>query len=98
MAQATLDFNEFSLMQSQNVTEQEQKDMETLLITFTEGTESQQDQNFSQNNNDVPNKQKNKRNTNTNYSNTKFKARNLLTNVSHRRFKYFRFQYFTFYY
>ena len=37
MAQATLDFNEFSLMQSQNVTEQEQKDMETLLITFTEG-------------------------------------------------------------
>ena len=51
-----LDFHEFSLMQSQNqsIPEQEQKDMETLLSTFTEGTESQQDQNFSQDDNDVP--------------------------------------------
>ena len=50
MTQAMLDFYEFSLMQSQNQSrpEQEQKDMETLLSTFTEGTESQQDQNFSQ--------------------------------------------------
>ena len=62
MAQAMLDFHEFSLMQSQNqsIPEQEQKDMETLLSTFTEGTESQQDQNFSQDDNDVPNKKKRK--------------------------------------
>ena len=60
MAQAMLDFHEFSLMQSQNqsIPEQEQKDMETLLSTFTEGTESQQDQNFSQDNNNVPSKKK----------------------------------------
>ena len=56
MAQAMLDFHEFSLMQSQNqsISEQEQKDMETLLSTFTEGRESQKDQNFSQEDNDVP--------------------------------------------
>ena len=60
MAQTMLDFHEFSLMQSQNIREQEQKDMETLLNTFTEGTESQQDQNFSQDDNDVPNKKKRK--------------------------------------
>ena len=60
MAQAMLDFHEFSLMQSQNqsIPEQEQKDMETLLSTFTEGTEGQQDQNFSQDDNDVPPKKK----------------------------------------
>ena len=60
MAQAMLDFHEFSLMQSQNqsILEQKQKDMETLLSTFTEGTESQQDQNFSQDDNDVPPKKK----------------------------------------
>ena len=60
MAQAMLDFHEFSLMQSQNqsIPEQEQKDMETLLSTFTEGTESQQDQNFSQDDNDVPSKKR----------------------------------------
>ena len=77
MAQAMLDFHEFSLMQSQNqsIPEQEQKDMETLLSTFTEGTEGQQDQNFSQDDNDVPPKKK--ENSTTNYSNTKVKARNL---------------------
>ena len=32
--------------------------METLLSTFTEGPESQQDQNFSQYDNDVPQKKK----------------------------------------
>ena len=50
MAQAMLDFHEFSLMQSQNqsIPEQEQKDIKTLLNTFTKGTECQQDQNFSQ--------------------------------------------------
>ena len=60
MAQAMLDFHEFSLMQSQNhsIPEQEQKDMETLLSTSTKGTESQQDQNFSQDDNDVPPKKR----------------------------------------
>ena len=60
MAQAMLDFLEVSLTQSQNqsILEQEQKDMETLLSTFTEVTESQQDQNFSQNDNDIPRKKK----------------------------------------
>ena len=83
-----LHFHEFSLMQSENqsIPQHEQKDMETLLSTFTEGTESQQDQNFSQDDNDVPPKKK-KRNSTINYSNTKVKARNILTNVSHRRLK-----------
>ena len=60
MAQAMLDFHEFSLIQSQNqsIPEQEQKGMETLLNTFTEGTESQQDQSFSQDDNDFPPKKK----------------------------------------
>ena len=87
MAQAMLDFHEFSLVQSQNqsIPEQEQKDIETLLSTFTEGIESQQDQNFSQGDNEVPRK-KRRRSSTTNCSNTKVKARNLLTNVSYRRF------------
>ena len=56
MAQAMLDFHKFSLMQSQNqsIPEQKQKEMETLLSTFTKGTKSQQDQNLSQDDNDVP--------------------------------------------
>ena len=60
MAQAMLDFHEVSLTQSQNqsILEQEQKDMETLMSTFTEVTESQQDQNFSQDDNDIPPKKK----------------------------------------
>ena len=47
-------------MQSQNqsIPEQEQNDMETILSTFTEVTESQQDQNFSQDDNDVPPKKR----------------------------------------
>ena len=63
MAQAMLDFHEFFLMQSQDqsIPEQEQKDMETLLNTFTERTESQQDQNFSHDDNDVPLKKKKKK-------------------------------------
>ena len=56
MAQAMLDFHEFSLIQSKNhsIPEQEQKDMETPLSTFIEGTESQQDQNFFQDDNNIP--------------------------------------------
>ena len=53
---------------------------------FSEGIESQQDQNFSMDDNDVHFK-KEKKARNTQYSPTKVKARNLLTNVSYRRFK-----------
>ena len=59
--------------------------METLLSTFREEIGSQQDQNFSQDDNDVPKERK--RTAKSNYSNIKVKARNLLTNVSYRRFK-----------
>ena len=40
--------------------EQEQKDMETLLSTFIENKESQQDQNFSQDDNVAPKKDEKK--------------------------------------
>ena len=90
MAQAMLDQMEFTLLQSQNRTEQEQeqldqetKDLETLLKTFTEENENQQNQNSSQDNNVVPKEVKRR----SDYSNTKVKARNLLTNVAYRRFK-----------
>ena len=42
MAQAMIDQMGFSLIQSQNRMEQEQKDMETLLKTFTESVEEHQ--------------------------------------------------------
>ena len=88
MAQAMLDQMEFTLPQSQNRTEQEQldqetKDLETLLKTFTEENENQQNQNSSQDNNVVPKKVKRR----SDYSNTEVKARNLLTNVAYRHFK-----------
>ena len=60
MAQAMLDQANFSMTQSQSRMEQEQKDMETLLSTFTENIESQQNQNFSQDDN-VPKKDKKKK-------------------------------------
>ena len=59
--------------------------METLLSTFAEKIGSQQYQNFSQDDNNFQ-KKKRKRTAKSNYSNTKFKAKNLLTNVSYRRF------------
>ena len=81
---------EFTLLQSQNRTEQEQeeldqetKDLETLLKTFTEEKENQQNQNSSQDNNVVPKQVKRR----SDYSNTKVKARTFLTNVAYRRFK-----------
>ena len=80
MAQIMLDKANFSLIQSQSRLEREQKEMATLLSTFTEVAESQQDQNFFQGH---PKKKK----RTSSYSNTKVKARNLLTNVSYRRFK-----------
>ena len=83
MAQAILDLHKFSLHQIQSKIEQEPKDMGTLLSTFTEERGSQQDQNFSQDNNDVPKKKVKK----SIYSNKKVKARTLLRNVSYRMFK-----------
>ena len=52
-----LDQMNFSMIQSQSRMEQEQKDMDTLLSTFTENiVDDQQDQNFSQDDNVVPKK------------------------------------------
>ena len=85
MAQAMLDRTNFLMIQSQSRMEQEQKDMDTLLSTFTENiVDDQQDQNFFQNDNVVPKKRMKRR---KDYSTTKVKTRNLLTNVSFRRFK-----------
>ena len=56
MAQAMLDQANLSMIQSQSRMEQKQKDMETLLSTFTESIGDQQDQNFSQDDNVVPKK------------------------------------------
>ena len=84
MAQAMLDQANLLMIQSQSRMEQEQKDMETLLSTFTKNIEDQQSQNFSQDDNVFPKKKIKRR---KDYSNTKDKTRNLLTNVSYRRFK-----------
>ena len=85
MVQAMLDQANFSMIQSHRRLEQEQKDIEALLSTFTENiVDDQQDQNFSQNDDVVPNKRMKRR---KDYSTTKVKTRNLLTNVSFRRFK-----------
>ena len=54
MVQAILDQENFSMIQSQSRLKQEQKDLETLLSTFGENEENQQDLNFSQDNNLVP--------------------------------------------
>ena len=57
--------------------------MKKLLNTITKAQESQLDPGFFQDNNDVKKKPK----TTTKYSDTKVKPRNLLTNVSYRRYK-----------
>ena len=51
-----LDQENFSMIQSQSRLEQEQKDLETLLSTFGENEENQQDLNFSQDNNVIQKK------------------------------------------
>ena len=90
MAQAELDQATYNLM---NKAEADQNDLQTLLNTFSEEIESQQDLNFSMDDNDVNFKvEKSKikpphKKRNTMYSSTKVKARNLLTNVAYRRFK-----------
>ena len=55
-----LDQENLLTMQSRSMLTQEQKDMETLLNTFTKNIESQQDRNFSQDDNVVPNKREEK--------------------------------------
>ena len=57
MAQAMTDFQKFSQFQSQSRVEQE-KDMQTLLSTFSEEIGSQQDPDFFQDDIDVPKKKK----------------------------------------
>ena len=57
--------------------------MKKLLNTLTEGVESQLDPDFFQEDNDIQKKAK----TTIKYSHTKVKTRNLLTNVSYRRYK-----------
>ena len=74
----------------ENKLEAEQNDFQTLLNTFSEGIESQQDLDFSMNDNDVDFKNEKvskSKSRKTQYTSTKVKARNLLTNVGHRRFK-----------
>ena len=85
MVQAMLNQMNFSMIQSQSRMEQEQKDMDTLLGTFAEYiVDDQQDQNSSQDDNVIPKKKMKRR---KDYSSTKVKTRNLLTNISYRRFK-----------
>ena len=56
--------------------------MKKLLSTLTEGQESQLDPDFYRDDNDVEKKEK----IITKFSNTKVKTRNLLTNISYRRY------------
>ena len=87
MAQAELDQATFNLANT-NKLEADQQDLQTLLSTFSEGIESQQDLNFSMDDNVVDFKKTPvSKKRNTVYSSTKVKARNLLTNVGYRRFK-----------
>ena len=65
MVQPMINFEKFSQFQSQSRLEEErEKDIETLLSTFTEEIESQQDPNLSQDNNDVPKKKKERKKEN----------------------------------
>ena len=77
MAQAELDQATYNLT---NKAEAEQNDLQTLLNTFSEGTESQQDLNFSMDDNDVDfkkeikNQKQQAKKRNTLYSSTKSKG------------------------
>ena len=57
MAQAMIGFQNFSKFESHSRVEQE-KDMQTLLNTFSEKIERQKGQDFFQEDNDVPKKRK----------------------------------------
>ena len=84
MAQTELDAATYNL---ENKLEAGQNNFQTLLNTSSEGIESQQDLDFSMNDNDVDFKKEKvskSKSRNTQYSSTKVKARNLLTNVVYR--------------
>ena len=81
-----IDFQNLTKIQSQSLMgeeELENEDMKKLLSTLREGLESQLDLDFLQDDNDVQKKAE----TTSKYSNTKVKTKNLLTNVSYRRYK-----------
>ena len=81
-----LDFQNLTQIQRQSLMREEElenKDMKKTLSTLTERLESQLDPDFFQDDNDVQKHAK----TTTKYSNTKVKTRNLLRNVSYRRYK-----------
>ena len=80
-----IDFQNLTQIQIQSLMEKEElenENMTKLLSTLTEGLENQLDEDFYQDDNDVEKKQKQQQ-----YSNTKVKTRNLLRNVSYRRYK-----------
>ena len=58
MAQAMIDFQKFSEFQSSQSKKGEERDMQTLMSTFSGEAERQQDLNFFQDDNDVPKKKK----------------------------------------
>ena len=81
-----IDFQNLTQIQSQSLMgeeELENEDMKKFLSTLREGLESKLDLDFLQDDNDVQKKAE----TTTKYSNTKVKTKNLLTNVSYRRYK-----------
>ena len=53
MAYAMMDFQKFSQYQSRNSSKDQEKDMQTLLSTFSGEIESQQDQDLFQDDNNV---------------------------------------------
>ena len=83
----TMDFQNLTQIQNQQsfMEEVEKEDMRKLLSTLTEGLESQLDPDFFQDDNQV--QKRTKTTATTKYSNTKVKTKNLLTNVSYRRYK-----------
>ena len=77
-----IDFQNLTQIQRQSLMREEELENK-YMSTLKEGLESQLDPDFFQDNNDVQKQAK----TATKYSNTKVRTRNLLRNVSHRRYK-----------
>ena len=82
---STINFQNLMQIQSQQqsfMEKADKEDMRKLLSTLTEGLKSQLEPSFFQDDNNVK-----KTKATTKYSNTKEKTRNLLTNISYRRYK-----------
>ena len=77
MAYQMLEFQKDNLTQPTMQTE--------MVVESSEVNGNQLDQNFFQDNNDIPNKRKKVRKAKTPYSPTKIKARNYLSNLAYRR-------------